>query len=154
MLFLHQILHHQHALQQCLDNSASRPVAGFIRGVEKRTSLWMPFMKRERVGNTNSDVRGFSIFVPSPKNPLGENCQRVIRVHAGVCRLPGQGRCDNWWVLDPSALLFLPFGLSPLLCLSSFPPTIHPLWCYGDGSEWHGLSRHTGAALWIISLCC
>lgn len=49
------------------------------------------------------------------------NHQQVISVHDGVCRLPGQERCDFWWVPDLALLLLLPFGLSLLLFLSLTP---------------------------------
>ncbi|XP_069371245.1 uncharacterized protein [Paralichthys olivaceus] len=44
-------------------------------------------------------------------------------------------------------------GLPPLLRLRPLPPPAVLSLCYGDGPEWHGLSRHSRAALWIIRLC-
>lgn len=43
-----------------------------------------------------------------------------------------------------------PFGFPPS---PPAPPFVCPLWSHGDGSEWHGLSWHSGAAFWIIGLC-
>lgn len=58
-----------------------------------------------------------------------------------------------WFLMSvrPSLLLLLPFSLPP----PPEPPHLHstPPPCDGDRSKWHGLSLHTGAALWIISLC-
>lgn len=65
-----------------------------------------------------------------------------------MCRCGGQND-----VVSDECETSLYCSLSPLASLCRSPsPSIRPHRCYGDGSEWHGLSRHTGAALWIISL--
>lgn len=108
------------------------------------------------MGNTNADWRGFPFschMCEAPWASTGSEPSTSNQCAWWHAQAAGSG--TPWFLMSVRPVFI---ALSPLWPLSAAPSVFHttpslPLRTFGDGSEWHGLSRHTGAALWIISFC-